>query len=105
MERRINKKAEDYMREFKNNIKDRVAKTAHSPEVSDLLQYIFDYENLTFMKEDLIKRKRIKNTVPFLERCCAKRANEEQCTRRKKDGNEYCGTHTKGTPHGFITNI
>lgn len=26
----------------------------------------------------------------------------EQCTRKKKAGCEYCGTHMKGTPHGII---
>lgn len=25
--------------------------------------------------------------------------------KKKKDGNEYCGTHMKGTPHGIIENI
>ena len=47
-----------------------------------------------------MKRKRIKNAVHLSDRCCAKRASCEQCTRRKKEGNEYCGTHLKGTPHG-----
>ena len=32
------------------------------------------------------------------------RANYEQCTRRKKNGCEYCGTHEKGTPYGIIKN-
>ena len=36
------------------------------------------------------------------ERCCAKRANGEQCTRKRKDiDSEFCGTHLKGTPHGI----
>jgi hypothetical protein len=33
----------------------------------------------------------------------AKRASDEQCTRRKKAGEEYCGTHMKGTPNGVVT--
>ena len=37
----------------------------------------------------------------MVNRCNAKRANSEQCTRRKKEGFEYCGTHLKGTPHGI----
>jgi hypothetical protein len=49
-----------------------------------------------------MKRKRVKNFVPIFDRCCAKRATSEQCTRRKKEGFEYCGTHIKGTPHGII---
>jgi hypothetical protein len=53
--------------------------------------------------EDFSKRKRVKNDVPHCERCTAKRSNGEQCTRRKKDGELFCGTHIKGTPHGFIS--
>jgi hypothetical protein len=40
--------------------------------------------------------------VPYCDRCSSKRANNEQCTRRKKDGYDYCGTHIKGTPHGTM---
>ena len=31
-----------------------------------------------------------------------KRANGEQCTRRKKDECEFCGTHSKGQPYGMV---
>ena len=49
-----------------------------------------------------MKRKRVKNVVHLSDRCCAKRASGEQCTRRRKDTtSEYCGTHLKGTPHGI----
>ena len=72
--------------------------------MNQLLQYVYDYERLSFEKEDFQKRKRVKNFVPVFDRCCAKRATNEQCTRRKKEGNEYCGTHMKGTPHGIIDN-
>jgi hypothetical protein len=71
-------------------------------QVNQLLQYIYDYERLSFAKEDFQKRKRVKNFVPIFDRCCAKRATAEQCTRRKKEGSEYCGTHMKGTPHGVV---
>jgi hypothetical protein len=50
-----------------------------------------------------MKRRRVKNAVTLSDRCCAKRASGEQCTRRKKDENEYCGTHLKGTPHGIVS--
>ena len=69
---------------------------------NELLQFIYDYNRLSFNKEDFMKRKRVKNFVPIFDRCCAKRATNEQCTRRKKEGNEYCGTHMKGTPHGIM---
>jgi hypothetical protein len=42
-----------------------------------------------------LKRKRSKSKVEISERCCAKRANGEQCSRRKKDEDSYCGTHAK----------
>jgi hypothetical protein len=32
------------------------------------------------------------------------RANNEQCTRRKKNSEKFCGTHIKGIPHGEISN-
>ena len=51
-----------------------------------------------------MKRKRVKNIIHLNDRCIAKRASGEQCTRRRKDDSEYCGTHIKGTPHGIIDN-
>ena len=104
MERRLNKKIETYISEFKDNIKDKATQMGltTNEQNNQLLQFIFDYERLSLQKDDFQKRKRVKNVVPFFDRCCAKRASNEQCTRRKKDGSEYCGTHMKGTPHGMI---
>ena len=67
-----------------------------------MLQYVYDFERLLLVKDDFIKRKRIKNAIPVTNRCNALRANNEQCTRRRKIGCEYCGTHSKGTPHGAV---
>ena len=36
------------------------------------------------------------------DKCKAKRINGERCSRRHKDGFEYCGTHIKGTPYGIV---
>jgi hypothetical protein len=104
MERRINKKFESYISEFKDNVKEKAGDLGitKDPNLSQLVQYIFDYERFSLTKEDFMKRKRVKNIVHLSDRCCAKRANGEQCTRRRKDAdNEYCGTHLKGTPHGI----
>ena len=105
MERRLNKKAETYISTFKDNIREKATQIGllkDNPTANDLLQYIYDYDRLAFDKEDFQKRKRVKNFVPHFDRCIAKRASCEQCTRRKKEGNEYCGTHIKGTPHGVV---
>jgi len=98
MERRINKKIESYISELKENVKKKASELGKDLE---LVQYIYDYERLILVKEDFMKRKRVKNIVNLSERCCAKRANGEQCTRRRKDLSvEFCGTHLKGRPHG-----
>jgi hypothetical protein len=103
MERRLNKRINDYIHTFKTNIVDNIKSTATSNEPHDIIQFIYNYEKFELIKEDFMKRKRVKNMVPVYERCCAKRASGEQCTRRKKDDLQYCGTHSKGTPHGVIT--
>lgn len=104
MEKRINKKISDYMSTFKSEIKGQTARLGLSEmeDTTKLLQYIYDYEGFSLSKDDFIKRKRVKNIVPMFERCSARRACEEQCTRKKKDGYDYCGTHIKGVPHGVV---
>lgn len=69
---------------------------------ANLMKMVMGYEKFKLCSEDLMKRKRVKNIVPLFDRCVAKRANGEQCTRRKKEGEGYCGTHTKGRPHGSV---
>jgi len=101
MERRISKKVNDYIHNFKNDIAEKIKKMDNSDQ-SEIMNYIYQYNNFELTKEDFMKRKRVKNMVPVYERCCAKRANGQQCTRRKKDDSQYCGTHSKGTPHGIM---
>ena len=103
MEKRIQKKVDEYMKDFKESIKTQITDKNIDPELySDILQLIYDYPSMEITQEDLKKRKRIKNTVPLHERCCALRANLQQCTRRKKNNEKYCGTHSKGRPHGQV---
>jgi len=102
MERRVNKRIDSYMSLFKENIRDKMEVLSIKNDV--LLQYIYDYERIEFSQDDFMKRKRVKNVVPMFDRCCAKRASGEQCTRRKRVEEEYCGTHMKGVPHGVIDN-
>jgi len=105
MERRLSKKINDYVHKFKTDVVEQIqsSQTPDNPNgKTELINYIYQYGNLEINKDDLMKRKRVKSTVPVYDRCCAKRANGEQCTRRKKDECQYCGTHTKGTPHGVL---
>ena len=103
MEKRLNKKIEEYIGVLKNDIKEKATNLElTSNEANQLLTFIYDYNRLVLDKDDFIKRKRVKNVIPFFDRCCAKRASGEQCTRRKKEDCGYCGTHLKGTPHGMV---
>ena len=105
MEKRISKKIETYVTKFKDDIRDKLLSlNVDNKEVVGAIEYIYEYPRLVVIKEDLVKRKRIKNSIPGLNRCSAKRADGDQCTRRRKDGCEFCGTHVKGTPHGLICN-
>ena len=106
MDRPINKKIKTYITDFKAFIKTKTLESFDSiPEskVNDFLQEIYNYECLVLSKEDISKKKRIKNAIPGCNRCIAKRATGEQCTRKQKEGYEYCGTHVKGVPYGVVT--
>ena len=109
MENRITKKSDKHLLDFKSAIKDWFTQTnsdiCGECDKSDFLKFIFDFDSLSFSKDDFQKRKRVKNIVPVAYRCCAKRANGEQCTRRKKDNCDYCGTHEKGRPNGSVETI
>tara|TARA_Y100000590_G_scaffold283146_1_gene318521 strand:+ start:3629 stop:4147 length:519 start_codon:yes stop_codon:yes gene_type:complete len=108
VEKRINNKLREFLQKFKDDIKNHIINKSlceNDEEMKDLLQYIYDYQPLKLTKIDFQKRKRVKNVVPLYNRCCAYRANHEQCTRRKKKSSDFCGTHIKGTPHGVITDI
>ena len=106
MERRLNKRINDYIHEFKTELANQVKVSSGfetNLELQSVLNFVYNYDKFELNKDDFMKRKRVKNMVPVYERCCAKRANGEQCTRRKKDEFQYCGTHSKGTPHGIIS--
>lgn len=66
------------------------------------IDYINNYEISRVDIGDVTRKKRVKNNIPICERCEAKKASGERCSRRKKDNTQYCGTHNKGTPHGKI---
>ena len=102
MEKRLKKRVEEYILDFKEHLKERLINSSlkDTNECSELVKYIYDYKRLTIDHTDFVKRKRSKNVVPLFERCSALRANNEQCTRRKKKDCDFCGTHLKGSPYG-----
>lgn len=109
MLKRVQKKSDEYHQQFKLAVKDKMLELGYFKEecavaeaAQSLLQFIYDFDNLKYEKEDFQKRKRIKNSVPLCERCTALKAEGTQCTRRRKNQHTFCGTHLKGTPHGIV---
>jgi hypothetical protein len=106
MEQRTNACIEKYLHGFKSAIKTKILDLELGAKAaSDLLGFVNDYENLTITKEEMVKPKKRDEKVtkcPVASRCLAKRATGEQCTRRRKDDAEFCGTHCKGAPHGQV---
>lgn len=86
MNRRINKTIELYFQRFKDDI---VQKAQGGADIARLLKIIQNYPVPVITAKDYEKRQRAKNVVPLYERCKAKRANGEQCTRRKKKGGDF----------------
>jgi len=119
LERRLNQRIDEYLIEISQNLTIRLGSIVQGMDdyssgcdnyitcnnINDLkskcntlASFVYNYEKIKVGKDDFMKRKRVKNFVPIYDRCCAKRASGEQCTRRKKEGESYCGTHIKGTP-------
>jgi hypothetical protein len=84
---------------FKNEISEKLRQSGAS---TDVIQYISEYSFPELDYDEYTKRKRVKNVIPFHEKCIAKRANGEQCSRRKKKDGNFCGTHSKACPHGVV---
>lgn len=104
MERRFKKKVDEYVGCFKKEILNELSsQNIEQSTCNHIHSFIQNLPEFQVTKEDFMKRKRVKNMVPMFDRCLAKRANGEQCTRRKKDTETYCGTHCKGTPHGVMS--
>lgn len=90
---------EKYLIQFKDHIKQKATEMDFNEKskINDLIEYVYEYERLTFSKDDFVKRKRVQNIIPEDSRCIANKSCNERCTRRRKDGSEYCGTHHKHT--------
>jgi hypothetical protein len=106
MEKSINKKIEMYISQFKESIKSKITEIGFNEKIkaNEVLEFVYEYPRLAIERDDFVKRKRVKNSIPDSNRCDACRANGEQCTRRRKTGHNFCGTHYKGLPNGIIEN-
>ena len=104
MERRVNKKIEEYITKLKEDLKDFIGtkESIAEGDYNELINYIDTYERLELTKEDIEKRRRVKNKISECERCLALKADGTQCTRRRLDDFDYCGTHKQNRPNGVV---
>lgn len=104
MDTRINRIIANYFSEMKESLKKQIIELNFSEKekINELMETIIEYPRLTLNKEDFVKRKRVKNSIPVVNRCIALRANGEQCTRRRRGDCDYCGTHYKSSPNGEV---
>jgi hypothetical protein len=100
MEKRILQKFNDNITEFKERVLEEICK-GHTLE--ETVEWVKQCEPIPLERTDFVKRRRTHNSVPPEERCNAKNAKNDQCTRRRKNGHTCCGTHSKGVPHGLIS--
>ena len=101
MNKRMSQKLNAYMSNVKHNIITK-CEPLDDADKQDLVKFVNEIDISSLIEELSTKRSRIKNIIAQEFRCTAKRANGEQCSRTKKEGCEYCGTHIKGIPHGVV---
>lgn len=101
-ENKLNAAIQQHFTNFKNHFREEIIRQSSQ---STLIDFLDTYTFPDIVENDYMKKRRIKNPIPFHEKCVAKRANGEQCSRRKKKDSDYCGTHNKARPHGIVTQI
>ena len=105
VEGKINRKLNENVDKMKEYLKNVAYSFENENDRNSIINAINNIKISNITSDDLKKRKRVKNVVPYYDRCIGKKSNGDRCTRRKKDGCELCGTHIKGTPHGKINDI
>lgn len=103
MENKINNKLNIDFKKKMDNIKEHLdLLSLEDNNKLDIKKFIDLLQPIILTKEDFQKRKRVKTNVPSYLKCKARRANGEQCSRKRKNNICYCGTHEKNRPHGEI---
>ena len=84
----------------KNNVN--ISDDTGRDKTNEFIEHISDFPTIQLTKDDFKRRTRIKTVIPNYERCCALKLNGDQCTRKNKDKQNFCGTHIKGLPYGKV---
>ena len=109
MEKNIMSKINKNSTELKKNIIEWIKKSnvnisdeTGSDKTNEFIEHITDFPTIQLTKDDFKRRSRIKSVIPSYERCCALKLNGDQCTRKNKEKQNFCGTHIKGLPYGKV---
>ena len=102
VEAKINKKITHEVNNFKEELKTVILSFENDSDKRMILETLNNLKFSGITSDDLKKRKRVKNVVPYFDRCLGKKSDGSQCTRRRKEGKELCGTHSKGIPYGKV---
>jgi len=119
MDTLVNQRIDTHIIQFKNDIKEKMCSLrlldtdgaddlkSHDEDyqadstrdkMRELLEFVYEYPKLNFKKEDFVSPKRKPKSSAEEDLnvfCVAKRYDGVQCTRKKKKGSVYCGTHAK----------
>jgi hypothetical protein len=100
MEKRINEKIEIHTRRIKEDIMKKlqselIVEKDKNIILSDMLKYINEYEVLKITQQDIQASNKPKRMICDDLRCKASRVSGEQCSRRSREGELYCGTHMR----------
>ena len=98
---KLNKKSQEHMAACVLAIRQRL-EDAGIPH-SEIVQLVGNPAAFCVVAADFEKKRRSRAAIPYYERCSGKKADGEQCTRRRQQGSLFCGTHVKGTPYGQIS--
>ena len=100
MEKRINEKIEIHTKRIKDDIMKKlqsvlIVEKDKNTILTDMLKYINEYEVLKLTPQDIQASNKPKRMICDDLRCKAYRVSGEQCSRRSREGELYCGTHIR----------
>ena len=97
------------LNEISRDIGDIIKKKINDVIFAIALDYNLDEQELSskyLPKNQIIlddtKTKRKRKLIPKDDCCVGRKQFGDQCTRRKKDNSEFCGSHMKSLPYGRI---
>lgn len=103
MEKRVQDKVTEHINAIKSTLSQWATENMEDERLrQQLLNLIAAQTTVELKKEDFSRRRRTTNNVPKFNRCSARLHAGTQCTRRKRDGCDFCGTHMRGQPYGIF---